>query len=496
MDCNSEPFPVPEKAAKRAQSDIEFICKQLLRFAKMPHDERMAYLRKHPYEAFCQIPHPDGKGHFLCGDLARKRLGKLTSLVLDLDHGLGRRVGRQRARDAVEDAFVKRVLRERLEVNQETSVLLLQDALTTLRKSLSVTEHYFPCVFFPNGGPDEFSIGPVTFTRRVKFFKDRKLVFKHSVDAKTVAHIVHVNEMVAQGFPRERAYSEAESRKLVRGLQARSIKSYRAYPWVASVMVIDCDKASSKERAIRAVEIALHIVRLLLGAEPTRKLRLAWSQSEPLQTAHLYADANGVIQASGSSSALGPVAKNWHEALMQGSSELVALGSLLTKIVDPVEMHHLHQRLIDAINWFGDAATDSNASSSIVKYVSAIERLLFVKFEQGRTKTFPTRVKAILKEFGCDDDSRVYEQACKVYKIRSVLVHGSYSPTEDKAHEIVLLAEELSRMCLLCSTHLYLMMLQALGSVDPDKLEDVMKRISGEGLNWLAEAAAGYTASV
>lgn len=83
---------------------------------------------------------------------------------------------------------------------------------------------------------------------------------------------------------------------------------------------------------------------------------------------------------------------------MQGSPELVARISL-TKIVDPVEMHHLHQRLIDAINWFGDAATDSNASSSIVKYVSAIERLLFVKFEQGRTKIFATRVKAILKEF-------------------------------------------------------------------------------------------------
>lgn len=68
---------------------------------------------------------------------------------------------------------------------------------------------------------------------------------------------------------------------------------------------------------------------------------------------------------------------------------------------------------------------------------------------------------------------------------------AQYSPTEDKAHEIVLLAEELSRMCLLCSAHLYLMMLQAFGSVDPDKLEEVMKRISGEGLNWFAEAA-GY----
>lgn len=492
MNCTPEPSAITEKIAKRAERDIEFVCRQLLRFGKMPLDEHMAYLRKHPNDAFCRIPRPDGKGHLQCGALAWDKLGALTDLVLDLDRGLGRRVGRQRARDAVTDAFVKRVLQEAREVNRETAVLLLHDTLAALRQSLAVTEHYLPCVLFPDGGPDEFSVGPVTFIRRSKFFKDRKPVLKRSVEAETAAHIEHVKAAVARGFPRERAYSEVESRQLVRGLQARAIKTYRGYPWIASVKVADCDRDTSVERAARAVEMAFHVVRVLLGAEPTRKLRLAWARSDALRTAHLYADALGVIQASVGMNAQGPIGtRNWHEALMRGASELATLGSALTPIVDPVDISHLHQRLIDAINWFGDAATDSNASASIVKYVSAIERLFFGKFESGRTKIFAGRVKSILVAFGCDEDSRAYEQALAVYSTRSALVHGAHSPTDDKVHEILHLAAALSRMCLLCSAQLYPMMLRAFGNPDLAKLEEVMKRISSEGLDWLV-AAAGY----
>src|SRR5690606_15593036 len=154
---------------------------------------------KHPNESFCHIPHPKGSGHILCGGLAWSKLGALTDLVLDLDRGLARRVGRQRARSAVIDAFVKLVLQGPREDNQETAVLLLQDALAALRQSLIVTEHYLPCVLFPEGAPDEFRVGPVTFTRREKFFKDRKSVLRRSVEAETAAHIEYVNAAVARG---------------------------------------------------------------------------------------------------------------------------------------------------------------------------------------------------------------------------------------------------------------------------------------------------------
>ena len=79
-----------------------------------------------------------------------------------------------------------------------------------------------------------------------------------------------------------------------------------------------------------------------------------------------------------------------------------------------------------------------------------------------------------------------------VYKTRSALLHGAYSPTEDGTQKTIRFAEDLSRMCLLCSAQLYPMMFQAFDNPDPVKLEEVMKRISSEGMDWLAKAA-GYS---
>ena len=490
MEKNLESPIISSKTAKQAQSDIKAILRQIFRFKKMPFNECKAYFQKHPKEIFFRIPHPDGKGLLLCGAIGWNKLEKLTDLTLDLDRGLGRRVGRERARSAVTDAFVERILREAREVTHDTAEVILQDALAALRKSLIITEHFLPSVLFTKYAPTEFRIGPVTFVRRKNFFGDRKQAFKHSIEAAIVANMERVNEAVAQGFPRERASSEAQARRHIRGLQAQAIKTYRNYPWIAVVKVTDCDKDTSKERAVRAVEMALHLIRIILGAEPTRELRHAWSHSNALRTAHLHTDADGIIHASVGFSFLAPISPtNWHEVLMGASDELTVLGWALESIVDPVEISHLHQRLLDAINWFGDAATDSQITSSVIKYVSAIERLLFGNFESGRTKMFANRVKSIFEAFDCDNDGCVYEQALEVYKARSALVHGEHFPSEDETHKILRTAEALSRMCLICSAQLYPMMARAFNRPDSAKLEETMKRITSEGLAWLAEAS-------
>ncbi|EBY2666195.1 hypothetical protein JZD35_001548 [Salmonella enterica subsp. enterica serovar Teko] len=479
-----------ENIAKRALKCIEFINRQLLRFAKMPPNELMAYLRKHPREAFCQIPHPKGNGNLQCGSIAWNKLGELADLALKLDTCLGRRVSSQQARKAVTDAFVSKVLQEAREANQETAMMVLQDALAILRNKLVVREHYLPCVLFGDDAPTEFTVGPVTFTQNAMFFRDKKSVFRHSVDINTNAHIKSVTSAITQGFFRENVPTPDESRKFVGEFQKRAIKIYKDYPWVASIKVTDCDEVTSQERAIQSTELAIHIIRILLGAEPTRKIRLAWSRSNALNTAHLYSDADGVIHASVGANSLGPVGIiNWYKALMKCDLELEILGSALLPIVNPIETNHLHQRLIDAINWFGDAATDSNPSSSIVKYVSAIERLFFGKFESGRTKVFAGRIKYILDAFGCDGDHQVYDQALKVYRARSILVHGEIYQTEDEANESICLASSLSRMCLLCSAQLYSMMQNAFDNPDALALEEIMKRIGAEGLDWLVDAA-------
>lgn len=439
---------------------------------------------------FYRVPRPDGKGHIYFGELGVEKFETLAELVLELDNSLAQRVGLQQARDKVIDIFIKLLLIEGCEVNQETASRLLQETSIELRKSLVVIEHYLPCILFPVGGPDEFSIGPVTFSRRAKFFRERRVLLKNSIKEKTAAHINKVNLAVSRGYPRNRAYSEKQSEELVRKTQISALKKYREYKWIASVKVIDCDENISRKRAVRVIDMVLHIVRILFRSEPTRNIRSAWSQIEPSRTAHLYADTNEVIHvglASRTSEAIG--VENWYEVLMQGNRALNFLGSSLRSIVDPKEACFLSQRVIDAINWFGDAATDLNPSSSIVKHVSAIERLFFGKFSQGRTKIFAERVQKILEVLNCDDRQDAYEQAITVYKARSALVHGEYSPSEYKINQLAHTAESLSRMCLLCATEIYPMLLAAFENPGSVELEKVMQRISSEGLDWLADLA-------
>ncbi len=486
--------PSRKRIISQSRRDLEFICKQILRFLKMPHKELFAHYQKNRHDAFCTIPHPDGKGQLQCGSLAWEKFGKLAGRVFEFEPTLAQRVSEERVMQEVIDVFVQRVLKDHQEIDQKTAEQILVDVAEKSTQSLQITEHYLPCILFLHGKPDEFSIGPVTFVRRKKFFQNKKQVHRRSVEAEIAAHIEHVDKRVEQGFPCERAATVEQSKYLVRGLHACAIKTYRGYPWIAVVRIINCDHEVSEKLAAKAIETALNVIRILLGADRTRRLRLAWSRGDALRTAGLWADARGVIHAQIGSSSIGPVGfENWYEALTQGGGhELQVLGSALAPLVDPHEITHLHERFIDAINWFGDAATDTESTASVVKYVSAIERLLFGKFDRDHKTEFASRIKILCNLFGYEDGGQAYEDALQVYNARSALLHGDSSPRDKKSPEIAFLAEELSRRCILCAAQLYPMMLMAYKNPGPDQLEDVVKRIEQEGLDWLAKAA-NYT---
>jgi len=205
----------------------------------------------------------------------------------------------------------------------------------------------------------------------------------------------------------------------------------------------------------------------------------------------LWADSEDVVHAQLGSESIGPVGfENWHEGLAQdGGYELQVFGSALAPLVDPKEIYQLHARFIDAINWFGDAATDTEPTASVVKYAAAIERLLFGEYQTGRRKAFANRLKVILGAFDCDDTEHVHADALKVYDMRSALLHGASSPRDTEAQRLVVVAEKLARRSLFCAAQLYPMMMHAYKDLEPKKLERVMNEIARVGLEPLARAA-------
>lgn len=475
-----------------AKNDLQVIRGQILKFQKMPWEKQVSHFRQHQHDALCSIPHPDGRGHLICGSLAWERFDRLAIRVIDFEPELTRRVSTEQLRKIVVDVFTQLILKEHREVDLATAEQILMDAADIAKQSLQTTEHYLPCVLFLKGGPDEFKIGPVTFTRRIAFFKKHKQAFRHSVDKSVRAHIEHVNKTVEQGFPRERAATPEQSELFVRKLQARAIKTYRNYPWIATVQITNCDQAISEEHAAKIIDVTLHVMRVFLGADHTKLLRLAWSRGDTLRTAGMWLDAEDLIHVRVGSRGMGPVGfHNWHEALTQsgGPDLLQVFGSALFQLADPAKSSQLHERFIDAITWFGDAATDLEASASVVKYTSAIERLFFGKFHDQHTKAFASRVKLILGVFNCDD-GETQKNAIKVYKARSELLHGSSSPRNEKIKEQARVAEALARLCILCAAHLYPMMLRVYVDADPIKLEEVMDKICKDGIDSLVQEAS------
>jgi hypothetical protein len=461
----------------------------------MPPKQLLKHIAKRREDAFCMIPHPDGRGQLSCGIEAARRFGTLADRVLEYEPQLAGRLSRSKTKDRVVAAFVQRVLREKREVDAGTAEQILRDVSEGCRASLRTAEHFVPCVLFLNGGPDEFSIGPVTFSRRVAFFRSRRASLKKSAQAGVQSHIERVERAVEGGFPRDRAATPEQSRRFIRGLQARALKTFRQYPWIARVQVSECDHETGEEVAERVVALAINSMRVLLGARHTDRLRLAWSRSDALRTARIWSDSDGIFHVGIGSRADGPVGfENWYEGLTQSDGfELKVFGSALVPLVACAPVRHLQQRFLDAVNWFGDAATDPEPTASVVKYVSAIERVVFGAWQgdRKRTENFVSRLEALGAVYNCEGRKTVGADAREVYKARSSLLHGAVSPRDAGVHRLAVLSEKLSRLCILCAVQLYPMVIAAYGDPGPEQLEEVMTRMQREGLDWLAKMA-GY----
>ena len=407
----------------------------------MPPKQLLKHMAKRREDAFCMIPHPDGRGHLSCGIEAARRFSTLADRVLEYEPQLSGRLSRSKTKDRVVAAFVQRVLRERKEVDAGTAEQILKDVSEGCRASLRTAEHFVPCVLFLHGGPDEFSIGPVTFSRRIAFFRSRRPSLKKSVQASIQSHTEQVERAVEGGFPRDRTATPEQSRRFIRGLQARALKTFRQYPWIARVQVSECDHETGEEVAERVVGLAINSMRVLLGARHTDRIRLAWSRSDALRTARLWSDSDEIFHVGIGSRADGRVGfENWHEGLIQsGGFELKIFGSALAPLVGCAPVRHLHQRFLDAVNWFGDAATDPEPTVSVVKYVSAIERVMFGSWKRDRTRDFVSRLEALWMAYDCNGRKTLSKDARDIYEARSRLLHGAVSPRDANVHRLVVL---------------------------------------------------------
>ena len=87
------------KTIRGAVRDLDFICRQILRFARIPPKQLIKHMAKRRDDALCMIPHPDGRGHLICGIEATRRFDTLTERVLEYEPWLAGRLSRGKTKD-------------------------------------------------------------------------------------------------------------------------------------------------------------------------------------------------------------------------------------------------------------------------------------------------------------------------------------------------------------------------------------------------------------
>ncbi|HEX8168148.1 MAG TPA: hypothetical protein VF601_20465 [Beijerinckiaceae bacterium] len=357
-------------------------------------------------DAFHTIPHPTGGGSILCGRAAAMKLEKLAEEA-GRRSGLSRRVERDTLLRPLGELIVQRFLREKRPLDVTQVERVLSAVGKQARASCTDIEHLVPCHLMHAKDPAELRVGPVVFRNRS--------VFRRFILDKLQAKNSHENK-----------------RKRNRWVLARALKYYRNFNWVAQVTVKCCDPKTSARIAERAVTSALDCLHLVLGAQSTYKMRVAGPAVRTDRRGSLTISADGRLRSSASVAWAGQVnfEAGWSKCLDRPEYQrlLELCGVALEAAVDPDLERPLSHRFLDAAQWFGEASRDDSPSTSVVKYVTALERMVMTEEKNDIAKLVSERVAAICFDPHANDRDAWREKARTAYDLRSKLVHGAMSP--------------------------------------------------------------------
>lgn len=356
------------------------------------------------------LPHPNGRDQLVCGEAAAKRIQQLAAAAIKRDDP-HRSCDLKDVSQALSRSIVRRFLKERSEVTMQQAQRALSEAIKSAKKSRAELTHFIPCQLMYEEKRAQFSVGPVTFLSGPEF--DRTL--------KPHATVY-----------RRRA-QEAGRDSLAKESIARARRYYRGFSWIAQVTVPNCAPDVSHKRAVLAVTTAVNIIHILFGAMATRRMAIAGRNTAPDARAALkLRDGNELsltLQGVATSSVAFP--SDWRSVLER--SDYAYLLAVAQEVIEPILdtriVRPLALRFVDAAAWFGQAVRDGDASSSIVKAVTAVERLVVTERRRDMTTYLASRAGSILYTLRRHEPLDEHIAKIKrIYALRSKLVHGAVSP--------------------------------------------------------------------
>lgn len=446
--------------AEKDIEDINFIINEITLFASMEVLDLMAYLREHKNDAWFSIPHPSGSGsHLTIGEAAGRRFYELAARHLSTRSTLNNNFDVDLFTEAVRKEFAWMFLKKgEKEISQRNLDKMLAAAVKRAGKEHKALTHYIPCIVVSSSEPEEFKIGPVDFVRMEKFLQEYKDAFQAEKERIREDHIGRCKEAIASGRPAEEVATPNISEGIASRLVGDTVAYFEKFKWMAIVSIPECDITLSRERAERAIEAALDILKLFFGRLHGERLRQGHAKGTPPNTANLTRESDGKFDFSLSlSSQDTPTSKEWVSTLIEPDDFYFrAAASAIDTCVDPQYNSHLKERFLDAMAWYGQAVSEQQTSVRIVKYVAALERLTVTKKLEKRLTDTVTQRTALLSYDGTKEAyERALKDAEKIYDCRCDLMHGSRSLFDKDLKSVALIAEEITRKALFSSLRLF-----------------------------------------
>lgn len=233
----------------------------------------------------------------------------------------------------------------------------------------------------------------------------------------------------------------------------RGVEHYKNFGWFIGVTI---DSVYDLDTAIELAESAaknfLNLLHIIISSSHSNKMIVGFDIPTSYRHYALFKDNTEELSYKTSSSSSGNVGlpkqlfsifnNSFPKELLDIFSECIDLS------LDLKNEYPIANRILDAAFWYGDAVRESNYSVMIIKYATALERLLIFGENRGFKALISNRGIALLSVRDFIEPKEMKEtqrQLQLMYKLRSEILHGEISPTSVQFEMPIYKVEECCR---------------------------------------------------
>jgi hypothetical protein len=186
----------------------------------------------------------------------------------------------------------------------------------------------------------------------------------------------------------------------------------------------------------------------MAGADRTKKVRSGGPAVKNAQLATLALDERGAPfytwTGEWEGARLDEKFWKWMRAKRQAAMA-EAVGKALQTITERADAQMAAARYLDAAAWYADAATETRQPAAILKYLTAVERLLWTGEAGGVTRRLSERAAALCFTIDPWNFEELTKEIRSAYDLRSGIVHGRIRNDDPKIVRNYWLCERIAR---------------------------------------------------